>query len=196
MLYNGERVGTGVEPKVDVAVAPSTARLLAKMACPTPSPPRRSPNEARCTTRRRASFIGEDSRRPRGARRDSTSIPPCARTCAASRRQALPHRGPHRGRARPRTPQQADRRDSRAGARIKLNSHGDIAGGIAPAMEETGSDVLMGTAALRKPSSWPAPSRRWAARYNASSPPAARRSAWRVRPRALSTSACSLWTIW
>ena len=52
MLFNGEKLGRGAEPQVDIAVDPiDGTRLTAPTVCRTPSASSPSPSAERCTTR-------------------------------------------------------------------------------------------------------------------------------------------------
>jgi fructose-1,6-bisphosphatase II len=82
-------------------------------------------------------------------------------------------------------------RDIRAtGARTKLLSDGDVAGGILAALDDFPVDLLLGVGGRRRASSRPAPSRRSAGRSRPTAPARRRRTAQghRTRPRPRSRS--------
>mgnify|MGYP000075564164 CR=1 FL=1 len=51
MLFNGEKLGRGVEPQVDIAVDPIDGTRLTAYVFRTPSASSPSPSAERCTTR-------------------------------------------------------------------------------------------------------------------------------------------------
>ena len=136
MLFNGEQVGDGTGPEVDVAVDPVDGTTLMSKGMP---------GRGRGAGRRRARrdvrperrlLHGEARGRPGLRRRRSTSTPARRRTCAGSRRP--------RGPASPTSPSASSTgrgtttlveevRD--AGASIRFISDGDIAGAISAARE-------------------------------------------------------------
>lgn len=144
MLYNGERIGTGTPPEVDVAVDPVDGTTLLAKGLP-------NAISALAIAERGALFnptgifymdkiaVGPEAR---GAIDIRDSVRENLRRIAAAKRY----------RVEDLTVVVLDRErhaklinDIReAGARIKLISHGDIAGGLMPTLEGTGIDVLMG----------------------------------------------------
>ncbi|MCL4368564.1 MAG: class II fructose-bisphosphatase [Actinobacteria bacterium] len=145
MLFNGERVGNGNQPLVDVAVDPIDGTTLLANGLP-------NAISAVAIAERGAMF------NPTGIfYMTKIAVGPSAR--GAIDINASPAENLHRiARAKgyrvdDLTVVVLDRDRHRqliseireAGARIMLISHGDIAGGLMPALEGTGIDVLMGT---------------------------------------------------
>ncbi len=144
MLFNGERLGTGAPPAVDVAVDPIDGTTLLAKGLP--------------------NAISAVAIAERGALLSPTSVfymrkiavGPAARgaidirATVAENLQRIAEAKRYRVQDltvvvldRPRhEPLIAEIRA--AGARIKLIAHGDIAGGLMPALEDTGVDALMG----------------------------------------------------
>lgn len=145
MLYNGERVGTGVPPEVDIAVDPiDGTTLLAKGL----------PNAISAVAIAERGSLYDP---PKGVfYMDKIAVGPEARGVidinAPVKENLRRIAAAKRYRVEDLTVVVLDRERHaklineirEAGARISLISHGDIAGGIAPAMEGTGIDVLMG----------------------------------------------------
>ena len=118
MLYNGEEVGDGTGPAVDVAVDPLEGTRLTALG-----PAERDRRDRRRRARDdvlpgRGRLHGQDRRRAGGGRRDRHRRAAGARTSSASRRRKGMHaeRG-HGRRARARPPRGADRRAARGRAR-------------------------------------------------------------------------------
>ena len=83
MLYNGERIGDGSPPQVDIAVDPlEGTRLTAHGHAQRAGGHRAQPARARCSTRARR-LHGEARRRP-GHRRPARPRPPAGRDAARS----------------------------------------------------------------------------------------------------------------
>lgn len=144
MLYNGERVGSGTPPLVDVAVDPiDGTTLLAKGLPNAISAVALAPRGAMFNPRN-VFYMNKIAVGPsaRGAIDINLSVAENLRSIAKAKRY----------RVEDLTVVVLDRdRHSRliseirqAGARIMLIAHGDIAGGLMPALEGTGIDVLMG----------------------------------------------------
>ena len=144
MLYNGEKVGNGLQPKVDVAVDPIDGTTLLAKGLP-------NAISAVAIAERGALFDATKT-----FYMDKIAVGPAARgvidinaPVAENLRRIAEAK---RFRVEGLTVVVLDRerheeliREIReAGARIMLISHGDIAGGLMPAFEETGIDVLMG----------------------------------------------------
>jgi len=144
MLFNGERVGSGVPPQVDVAVDPIDGTTLLAKGLP--------------------NAIAAVALAQRGALLSPTSVFYMAKIAVGpAARGAIDINAPvaenlqciaeaMRYRVEDLTVVVLDRERHEqligeiraAGARIKLIAHGDIAGGLMPALEGTGVDVLMG----------------------------------------------------
>ncbi len=144
MLYNGERVGSGHLPEVDVAVDPIDGTTLLAKGLP-------NAISALAIAERGALFnpagifymqkiaVGPQAK---GAIDINAPVAENLRRVAAAKHYRVEDltvvvldRDRH-------SKLIADIRE--VGARIMLISHGDIAGGLMPAMEDTGVDLLMG----------------------------------------------------
>src|SRR4051812_10868014 len=144
MLYTGERIGNGLPPEVDIAVDPVDGTTLLSKGLPN--------SVAVVALARRGTMLGwkgiaymeKIAVGPEGKGHVSLelSIPENLRSLASAKRVKVEdltvvilERDRHDGIIR-------EVRD--AGARVKLITDGDIAGGIMPALEETGIDLLLG----------------------------------------------------
>ncbi len=145
MLYNGEEVGSGEGPEVDVAVDPLEGTRLCGAR-----PAERDRRDRRRRARHdvlsgRGLLHGEDRRRPARDRRDRHHE-------VADRERAAP--SPRRSARSPREVDvvvlERDRHDAlidelrEAGARVRLIRDGDVAPAIAAARPGTGVDMLYG----------------------------------------------------
>jgi len=144
MLYTGERIGNGLPPEVDIAVDPVDGTTLLSKGLPN--------SVSVVALARRGSMLGwkgiaymeKLAVGPQGKGHVSLelSIEENLRSLASAKRVKVEDltvvildRDRHN--------EMIDRVRG-AGARVKLISDGDIAGGIMPAMEETGIDMLLG----------------------------------------------------
>ena len=146
MLYNGERIGDGSPPPVDIAVDPLEGTTLTAKGQP----------NALCVvalSERGTMFDpgpvrlhGEDGRRLRH-RRPALARPTRSRTCSTASPSAggVQRRRPDGRDARPPAPRRADRaHPRRTAARIRLIPDGDVAGSLMAVWPDTGVDLLWG----------------------------------------------------
>ena len=144
MLYTGERIGNGLPPAVDIAVDPVDGTTLLSKGLPN--------SVSVVALARRGSMLGwrasptwrrsPSARSARGSCRSTSRSRDNLRALASAKRSKVEDLTVvvlDRDRARRII---ADIRE--AGARVKLITDGDIAGGIMPALEETGIDLLLG----------------------------------------------------
>jgi fructose-1,6-bisphosphatase II len=144
MLYTGERIGNGLPPEVDIAVDPVDGTTLLSKGLPN--------SVSVVALARRGSMLGwkgiaymeKIAVGPigKGVVSLDLSVEENLRALAAAKRcdtedltVVILDRDRHT---------EIIRRVREAGARVKLITDGDIAGGIMPAMEETGIDMLLG----------------------------------------------------
>jgi fructose-1,6-bisphosphatase II len=143
MLYNGERLGTGVPPLVDIAVDPiDGTRLLSNGGSGSLSVvalAERGRMFQPCTFYMDKIVVG-----PEAAGAIDIEAPPAANIRAVARAKGLPvsavtvcilDRPRH---------EELIRKVRSCGARIKLISDGDVAGALQTAMPDSGVDILMG----------------------------------------------------
>ena len=145
MLYNGERVGDGTGPEVDIAVDPLEGTTLAAKGMP----------NALCVVAisARGSMFdpgpvrlhGEARRRPRSGRRALAHAIRSRTSCTPSPGAAASRMGDLMVVVldRPRHDEMITR-IREAGARIRLISDGDVSGALLAAMPDTGVDLLWG----------------------------------------------------
>ena len=130
MLFNGEQVGNGVGPEVDVAVDPLEGTTLTALGMPNAISVIAVSERGHDVLPRRRALHGQDRGRPRGRgrdrhRRDANGEP------RASRRGE----GPRRRTTSPSSSSTATRHDDliaelrEAGARVNLIRDGDVAAG-------------------------------------------------------------------
>ena len=144
MLYTGERIGNGLPPETDIAVDPIDGTTLLSKGLPN--------SVSVVALARRGSMLGwkgiaymeKIAVGPSGKGHVSLdlSIEENLRSLASAKKVdvddltvVILDRDRHA---------EIIRRVREAGARVKLITDGDIAGGIMPAMEETGIDMLLG----------------------------------------------------
>jgi fructose-1,6-bisphosphatase II len=144
MLYTGERIGNGLPPETDIAVDPVDGTTLLSKGLPN--------SVSVVALAKRGSMLGwkgiaymeKIAVGPAGKGHVSLdlSVEENLRSLAAARRidvddltVVILERDRHN---------EIIRRVREAGARVKLITDGDIAGGIMPSMEETGMDMLLG----------------------------------------------------
>ncbi len=144
MLYTGERIGNGLPPETDIAVDPIDGTTLLSKGLPG--------SVAVVALARRGSMLGwkgiaymeKIAVGPSGKGHVSLdlSVEENLRSLASAKKVdvddltvVILDRDRHA---------EIIRRVRDAGARVKLITDGDIAGGIMPAMEETGIDMLLG----------------------------------------------------
>ena len=145
MLYNGEDVGTGTGPEVDVAVDPLEGTRLTRSGQPNAIAVDRGRRARDDVLPRRRRLHGQDRRRPRGAPTQSTSTRRRRENVSASRRR----RGSSRARSRV-VVLERDRHKEliealrAVGRKVLLIPDGDVAPAIAAAQPGTGVDLLMG----------------------------------------------------
>ncbi len=143
MLYNGERLGTGVPPLVDIAVDPiDGTRLLANGgpgALSVVALAERGSMFRPCTFYMDKIVVGPDA-----AGTIDIEAPPAANIKAVARAKGMPvnmitvcilDRPRHEA---------LIKKVRATGARIKLITDGDVAGALQTAMPESGVDILMG----------------------------------------------------
>ncbi|MHB1416429.1 MAG: class II fructose-bisphosphatase [Chloroflexota bacterium] len=144
MLYNGEHVGTGVEPAVDVAVDPVDGTTLLANGLPNAISAIALAERGALYNPKNIFYMNKIAVGPaaRGAIDINAPVAENLRNIAKAKRYHVEDltvvvldRDRHKQLI-------TDIRE--AGARIKLIAHGDIAGGLMPALEDTGVDVLMG----------------------------------------------------
>ena len=144
MLFNGERVGDGNEPQVDVAVDPIDGTTLTAKGL-------NNALSVIAVSERGAMFdpgpsfyMGQDRRRPRRRRRDRHHRQPDPEPALDREVEAEQRARPDGGHPRP--PRHADLIDEvrASGARIRLINDGDVYGAIASAWPDAGVDVLFG----------------------------------------------------
>ena len=104
MLFNGERVGAGFGPEVDVAVDPLEGTRLTAFGIPGLDLGHRRRRAEDDVLPRRGGLHGEDRRRPRGRRRDRPQALADRECPGGRRREGDAGDGPHRRRARARAP--------------------------------------------------------------------------------------------
>ena len=144
MLFNGERIGDGTPPQVDIAVDPIDGTTLRRQG------PRRRARSHRALRARHhvrpgtVRLHGEDRRRPGG--RGSISIKKSAteNLHALARQLEQPVRDLIAVILDRAPPRPARRGGPPAGARVRLISDGDVAGAISTAWEESDGDILFG----------------------------------------------------
>jgi fructose-1,6-bisphosphatase II len=144
MLYTGERIGNGMPPEVDIAVDPVDGTTLLSKGLPN--------SVAVVALARRGSMLGwkgiaymeKIAVGPigKGVVSLDMSVEENLKALASAKKVdvddltvVILDRDRHN---------EIIRRVRDAGARVKLITDGDIAGGIMPAMEETGMDMLLG----------------------------------------------------
>jgi fructose-1,6-bisphosphatase II len=145
MLYNGEIVGSGGLPAVDVAVDPIDGTTLLANGLPNAiSAVAISKRGAMYDPPKGVFYMNKIAvgREAKGVIDINAPVAENLRNIALAKRYRVEDltvvildRDRHK---------QLINEVREAGARIKLISHGDIAGGVAPGMDETGIDVLMG----------------------------------------------------
>ena len=144
MLYTGERIGNGLPPQTDIAVDPIDGTTLLSKGLPN--------SVSVVALARRGSMLGWKGI----AYMEKIAVGPVGKGVVSLDQ---PIRDNLRALASAKRVQVADltvvilerdrhdgiiREVRAAGARVKLISDGDIAGGIMPALEETGIDLLLG----------------------------------------------------
>ena len=146
MLYNGEQIGDGSPPAVDIAVDPLEGTTLTAKGMPNALAVHRAVRaRARCSTRARASTW----RRSPAAREIADLLDldrPIGETRQA-RRRAQGHRRARRDgrRARPPAPRGGrSRRSASAGARVRLISDGDVSAAMLAVSDDSPVDLLWG----------------------------------------------------
>jgi fructose-1,6-bisphosphatase II len=144
MLYTGERIGNGLPPETDIAVDPVDGTTLLSKGLPN--------SVSVVALARRGSMLGwkgiaymeKIAVGPEGKGHVSLelSVEENLRALAAAKKVdvddltvVILERDRHEG---------IIREVREAGARVKLITDGDIAGGIMPSIEETGMDMLLG----------------------------------------------------
>ncbi len=145
MLYNGEEVGEGGGPTVDVAVDPLEGTRLTALGQPNAIAVIAVVGARVDVLPRRRGLHGEDRRRRGRDRRDRHQRHARPRTCGRSRRRragASPTSASSCSNATATTSLIGELRE--AGARVNLIRDGDVAPAIAAARPETGVDMLYG----------------------------------------------------
>ena len=144
MLYNGERVGAGVPPLVDIAVDPIDGTALLANGLPNAVSAVAIAERGALFDPRGIFYMNKIAVGPaaKGAIDINASVTENLRRIAAAKRMHVEDlticvldRERHRDLI-------AEIRE--VGARLRLIVHGDLAGGLMPAMADTGVDALMG----------------------------------------------------
>ena len=144
MLFNGERVGAGIGPEVDVAVDPLEGTRLTALGIPGVDLGHRGRRAKVDVLSRRGGLHGEDRRRPRSRRRDRPAPSPTENVRAVAEAKGM------RVADLTVVVLERERHDDliaelrASGARVNLIRDGDVAPSIAACQPLTGVDMMMG----------------------------------------------------
>lgn len=144
MLFNGERIGNGSPPAVDIAVDPLEGTTLTSLGRPNAIAVIALTERGHMNCPREIVYMNKIAVGPQAAGSIDITASPSQnlRWIAKAKRAAIPDltvvildRPRH---------EDLIREVREAGARIRLITDGDVAGALTTAMEDTGVDVLMG----------------------------------------------------
>ena len=147
MLYNGERIGDGSPPEVDIAVDPLEGTTLTARGHALGARGDRAVGAGHDVRPGPLRLHGEDRRRPRGRRPASASTSRSSDVIRkVAERKGGERRRRHRDHARPPPPRGGGRRRSARSARgIRFITDGDVVGrAVRRHAEGTGVDLLWG----------------------------------------------------
>jgi fructose-1,6-bisphosphatase II len=171
MLYNGEQVGNGDQPEVDIAVDPMDSTTLAAKSLPN-APALVALTERGSMFKPGPCVYMEARRWPRLRRRRGLPGTHRGQPAARGPGQERQRGGPHRVHPRPaRHEAELVSRVRQTGTRIKFLLDGDVAGPITAAEPSTGMDLLVGIGGTPDASSPRVPSTVLAAPSSAGSTP-------------------------
>jgi fructose-1,6-bisphosphatase II len=144
MLYNGERIGNGSPPQVDIAVDPIDGTTLLALGRPNAISVVALTERGQMRCPREVVYMNKIAVGPEAAGAiDITASPTQNLRCIAKAKRAAIQDLTVVILDRPRH-EALIQEVRRAGARVKLITDGDIAAAISTAMADTGVDVLMG----------------------------------------------------